>query len=408
MVTFVFLYVFIASCSSIWLAKPCRVYLDTGGKTLFFFSFLKYWISYLETSSEWFAASLTDSHCLPRHACIRALKVLSFLLRKLVFVLSAVNRDRIVDPASHAARPSKQKQSPHPLCRQGDWWWDREHRRGAGAPSWWGTVTPTGGKCGAHSPADVLQRDINVRGGLTSVPEASRPFFARSSSGVPPTPPCAAPTAPQDAGCWCRRVKQGPPPLLAHSVCGVERGGALRKGAGPDTWAERARRPASVLWPSRTSECWGWSFTRENDVITWIPVHSAPAFHALRVSSLFTRTFWGTAWFLEWLSLVCERSCMCLNGVNSCCTYVWGEMAWLAARVAWRGTSFSWGAPSTGSCKVLQRKQFWLKEITEKKCFREATVKPSVYCCSWYLDIKRIFVNESVFESKHSKNTFPS
>ena len=171
MVTFVFLYVFIASCSSIWLAKPCRVYVDTGGKTLFYFSFLKYWISYLETSSEWFAASLTDSHCLPRDACIRALKVLSFLLRKLIFVLPAVNRDRIVDPASHAAWPSKQKQSPHPLCRQGDWWWDREHRRGAGAlswcgstvvvrehrrgegaPSWWRTVTPTGGKCGAHSP----------------------------------------------------------------------------------------------------------------------------------------------------------------------------------------------------------------------------------------------------------------
>lgn len=117
----------------------------------------------------------------------------------------------------------------------------REHRPGEG-PS-----LPPAENAERILPADALQRDINVRGGLTSVPEASRPFFARSSSGVPPTPPCAAPTAPQDAGCWCRRVKQGPPPLLAHSVCGVERGGGLRKGAGPDTWAERARRPASVL-----------------------------------------------------------------------------------------------------------------------------------------------------------------
>ena len=59
------------------------------------------------------------------------------------------------------------------------------------------------------------------------------------------------------------------------------------------TRADRARLPASVFWPSGTSEFWGWSFTRENEVITWIPVHFAPAFHDLH-SSLFTRTLWGS------------------------------------------------------------------------------------------------------------------
>ena len=66
----------------------------------------------------------------------------------------------------------------------------REHRRGEG-PS-----LPPVENAELILPADALQRDINVRGGLTSVPEASRPFFARSSSGVPPTPPSAAPTVP--------------------------------------------------------------------------------------------------------------------------------------------------------------------------------------------------------------------
>lgn len=270
------------------------------------------------------------------------------------------------------------------------------------APSWWGTVTP---------PADVLDRDINVRGGLTSVPEASRPFLARSTSGVHPTPPCAAPTAPQNPG--VRVAGSCKAPLLSSLTTCVpitkmmawEEAGWSKEDAGLDTGADKARWPASLLWPSRASEFWGWSFTRENGVYR-IPLHFAPAFHDLHGSSLFTRTLWGTAWFLEWPSLICERTCVWLNGVSTCCAYVWRRNCWTCCWVAWRGASFSWGDPLDRQVCSPSEEAGLVQG--DRKCFREANViKPSVCCCCLYLDIKRIFVNESVFESEHSKKTFP-
>lgn len=242
---------------------------------------------------------------------------------------------------------------------------------GTGAPPWCGSTGRgegpplTGGKCGAHSPEMCCRETLTWGVGWPVFQKLSRPFFARSSQGYPHATLCC-PHSPVR----CRLLVspgQARSPLLslAHSVWrgkrqGVEEG--CRTGHG---LRERGgRRP--VLWPSRTSaSAEGWSFTRRMTSLLE-PCPFCTRVSCSSASSLFTRTFWGTAWFLEWLSLVCERSCMCLNGVNSCCTYVWGEMAWLAAGVAWWGTSFSWGAPSTGSCKVLQRKQFWLKEMTEK------------------------------------------